>query len=295
MFTWKQNFSMIPRAHSIEDVRISDRNRSNIPGFVDLMNECIDLYKDDKVELAKERRRELLHKFFDKYDYSCVGESNSIWGIQKRLSGYKHNNLNLKSDIESASKDLGFIVQDQNHPDLKASDTRIFVPHFERYISYDHSMNIPNVDLIIADNNNTVELKSDKKVLDTFSNVFSFDDNRKELSVLKNYDNSIVDDIIEFARDNGYSYALAKSISTAHITEEWSPNANKFVVAWKETRSRYKAHIIKSFESSKSMCGTDFNKRDVTILPKERFEDTYDNHQYWSVDWCGHPACSSDI
>lgn len=284
---------MNPRARSIEDVNVKEPNKAEDSYLAELMCQCITEYKRGNKELSKELKDKVVNELFERYNFSEVGDSNSTWGRQHRLiCSYNVNNkVEQKRKLEDIADELGFIVQSVTDPHSDPSDSYIFVPDLGRYISYNHKMNIPNIDVIISVTSDYTEIKSDVTMLNKLTNIYDFDEERVELSVIReNNSDDFVEYITDVAEENDISYVLSSGLGEFSINREWHPDLDEYVALLDKPRRKFKAHAVNSEDDSKFNCGSNITDK-VRVLPKERVINSFEDSDFFDIDWCGHSGC----
>lgn len=287
---------MKPKAHSIENTDVNSPNIAKDSYLSELMKQCIVEYKNNNKKKSDEILNKVINELFDRYHFSNVGDSNSIWGRQYRLicSENVNDKISQKNLIEDVAEDLGFVVQSVNSAYSDPSDSYIFVPDRSRYLQYDHNMNIPEVDIIISRSSDFTEIKSEKLILDKLARIYDFDVDRRPLSVLKeNKTDNFVEHMTDIAKKNNISYVISKGLNKLGIDEEWHPNEDKYVALYLDSsrKMKYKAHMIDFSDRNTYDCGS---KRtdEIKIMTKSRAKNIFSESEYHKINWCGHPGCN---
>lgn len=286
------------RSHSISRVSCTpDDVPSSCADLGPKLQNAVDLTKQHRYvpEEATDIYWSVLFELFDTYGYGGVGDSNSVWGRQHRLIEDTEGS-GQEAELRSAARALGLIVQETRNSHSRR-DVNIFAPSLDRFVGYDHPMNAPLSDVIIAEHDPYrsdpfIEVGGSHEVLDEVASVVEPSRDERAHGVLT-YDPQALAAIERTLCDHGYSYSVHDSCADRLATREWAPElADSEYLAVKKDHGWSTSYRVHAIHEDEFACGTTVDDRsEYRVLRPEtvtRLDDAID-----SVTWCGHQACKS--
>lgn len=289
------------RTHSIERV---DFVSSTIPEeFEELGEQLKDMLLniDSSNHIPKTANRDfssIVSELYETCGYGLVGDSNSVWGRQHRLSSHNSSNPARESMLRNAAQSFGLVVQDNSDPE-KQKDLAIFAPTLNRYFEYQHPINAPNSDVVLAkhsayDGTEThVEIGGREEILYWLQKVIRPSNHRKESDILE-YSPGALPFIEDVFVNEGVSYSIYENSITGIPLYEWSPDIGQpgQLVAKVDHGVDFTLRVHNR-KNDGVACGANIQDTSAYRCLRPETVAAIDQQTKYTVEWCGHGACQN--
>lgn len=288
---------MTPRAYSNERVRMDSsigtrECAQEVSRFEDILNEIDQMGEVGAVH--QEDKTDIVCSVFSNYGFGAVGDSNSVWGRQERLDG---SSKEAKEDLISTCRRLGFIIQSIPDDVPQRADREmlyVFVPDFNRYFPFNHPVNEPDFDIVLAKNDGKgyVEVCCDDEVLleSIRDNVFTQAE-RLRNGVLRYESREARSEVKTELEGRGLSYAVYDSYIGSVPVGEYSPQIDErdMFPVFRDRSAFGISRTVHALNNDRRLkCGAGLDIDEATLLTPERISSMLEDGY---VEECGHPAC----